>query len=297
MRRGIAPSRESCDTCLCLRRAAIETPGPRSAKHPTCSHCRPQPGPEHARRRLRTESSGMPMRLKLLCFVPLTLALALLVACSYDTAPTGPAEHESRSIPLDKAEMVRVSLRMGAGDLEVRGGAPDLVDADFTYNVPSWKPDLRYNYTGVRGDLTIEQPGSSHAHTGNTAYSWKLRFNDSVPLDFAVNFGAGKGDLNLGSLSLRSLDVDMGVGELILDLRGEPKRDYNVRIRGGVGDATVYLPRNVGVYADAAGGIGGIDVRGLRKEQGHYVNDAYETSKVKIDLSVRGGIGAIHLID
>ena len=102
--------------------------------------------------------------------------------------------------------------------------------------------------------------------------------------------------MNLGGMSLRSLDIEMGVGELKLDLRGNPKRSYDVRIRGGVGEATVHLPKDVGIEADAQGGIGGISAPGLRKEEGRYVNDAYSSAKTKIHLNIRGGVGAINLI-
>jgi hypothetical protein len=87
----------------------------------------------------------------------------------------------------------------------------------------------------------------------------------------------------------------MGVGELRLDLRGTPKRDYDVNIRGGVGEATVYLPLSAGIIADASGGIGGIQVRGLHKSEGHYVNDAYGHANATIRVDVRGGVGAINL--
>jgi hypothetical protein len=83
---------------------------------------------------------------------------------------------------------------------------------------------------------------------------------------------------------------------LRLDLRGDPKRDYDVNIRGGVGEATVYLPQSAGIVADASGGIGGIKVLGLRQSEGHYVNDAYGHAKATIRVDVRGGVGAINLL-
>lgn len=224
------------------------------------------------------------------------VAAVFLLSCEFSTVPTGPTRHESQSVELDKTEMARVDVRMGAGNLNIKGGSPKLVEADFTYNVPSWKPDFRYTNTGVRGDLVIEQPSGGHVHSGKTEYIWDLRFNDGVPLDMTIHFGAGEADLNLGSASLRSLDVEMGVGELKLDLRGNPKRSYDVRIRGGVGEATVYLPKDVGIEADAQGGIGGITASGLRKEEGRYVNDAYGNAKTKIHLNIRGGVGNINLI-
>jgi predicted membrane protein len=88
----------------------------------------------------------------------------------------------------------------------------------------------------------------------------------------------------------------MGVGELHLDLRGMPKHDYSVFIRGGVGEASVYLPSGVGIEAEAKGGIGGIETTGLQKRDGRYVNDALGHAKTTVRLDIRGGIGSIRLV-
>ena len=88
----------------------------------------------------------------------------------------------------------------------------------------------------------------------------------------------------------------MGAGNLRLDLRGTPAKDYSVRIRGGVGDATVYLPKDVGITARATGGLGDISATGLRKSGDLYVNDSSETARVKIRLDIQGGVGSLKLI-
>ena len=217
-----------------------------------------------------------------------------MCGCVVETA--GPTQHDFRSIELDKSEMVRVNLKMGAGHLRVGSGTQKLMRADFSYNILSWKPYVRYNSTAGHGDLTIEQPGTSHTHLGNTHYEWDVRLSREVPVDLRVNFGAGDAEMDVGSLALQNIDVDMGVGKLQLDLRGNPKRNYEVRIRGGVGEVTVRLPADVGVYAEAEGGIGEIKTTGLRREGRRYTNEAYQHSKVTIRLDVRGGVGAIRLI-
>jgi len=224
------------------------------------------------------------------------LTLVGLVGCQINLEPAGPTQTENRTVPLDKSELVRVELKMGAGDLNVRGGSSQLMDADFTYNRPRLKPEVHYDATSLRGNLLIEEP-SHTSHTGsNMKYRWDLRFNDEKPIDMYVNFGAGEGRLELGTLSLRSLNVNMGVGELRVDLRGTPKNSFDVTIRGGVGEATVYLPEGVGIVADAKGGIGGINARGLQKRDGRYVNDAYGHAKNTVRLDIQGGIGAINLV-
>src|SRR5580658_3828866 len=222
------------------------------------------------------------------------LSLMGLTGC-VEIEPSGPTRTDTRSIDLDKSELVHVELKMGAGELNVQGGSPKLMEAEFRYNRPSLKPDIHYDSSGFRGHLVVEQP-SHGPHGGSHDYRWDLRLNDEKPIDLEVNFGAGESRLNVGSLTLRSLDVHMGVGELRVDLRGTPKNDYNVSIHGGVGEATIYLPSGVGVIADAKGGIGGVDARGLDKRDDRYVNNEYGHAKTTIRLDVRGGIGAIHLI-
>jgi len=221
---------------------------------------------------------------------PVLLA-ACLAGCVVDTV-SGPARRENRAIPRDTSETARVDLRMGTGELRVSGGAENLMDAVFNYSGSAWKPEVRYRSFAGRADLTVRQPeGYRHPHK----YDWDLRLNDEIPMDVLVHFGAGEARLNLGSLNLRSIQVDMGVGEINLDLRGMPRRDYEVRIRGGVGEVTVHLPSDAGIYAIAEGGIGEVNVRGLHQEGRHWVNDLYGSTKTQIRVDVRGGIGGINL--
>jgi hypothetical protein len=215
-----------------------------------------------------------------------------LSGCLVRPVATGPVEYDSRSIERDKSEQVRVRLTMGAGDLKVGGGTSKLAQAYFNYNVPEWKP--RVDYTP--GELTIDQPDTHRTHFGSQKYEWDIRLGQDIPLDFSLRFGAGQAQLDLGSLALRDVQIQMGVGQLDLDLRGNPRHDYSVRIQGGVGQATVRLPADAGVSATASGGIGEIKTRGLRKQGGQWVNEAYATAPVKVRVDVQGGIGQITLI-
>ena len=225
----------------------------------------------------------------------LLAGVVFLAGCEIE-AP-GPVRHESQSIDRDDSERVRVDLEMGAGNLRVRSGAgKQLLRADFSYNVPSWKPEIRYTSAGGHGDLSIRQPSSGSTRFGNTRYEWDLDLSREVPLDVRVHFGAGESRLDLGDMLLRDVEIEMGVGKLDLDLRGNPQRSYEVRVRGGVGEATVLLPSGVGISADVEGGIGEIHAPGFRREGKRYFNDAYPNAKTTIHLDVQGGVGEIRLI-
>ena len=229
-------------------------------------------------------------------YLPLLAMTWWLSGCMIDTPRSGPVQYDSSTVELDAAESVEVNLHMGVGQLRVTDGSQKLMRADFSYNVPSWKPKVHYDSAGGRGILTVEQPGGEHGNFGNTKYQWDLQLNNKVPMDLNVHFGAGEAHLDIGSLALRSVRVDMGVGKLQMDLHGAPKHDYDVHVHGGVGEATVRLPSDIGIWAEAQGGIGAINVRGLRRDGSHWESDSYARSKVKIKVDVQGGIGAVNLI-
>jgi len=194
-----------------------------------------------------------------------------------------------------KAEMIRTELSLGVGELRLSGGAKELLEAEFAYNVPGWKPEVRYDGTGFRGRLEINQGKADANLIGDTKNTWDLKLANDLPLDLVVRCGAGESKLDLRDLTLRSVEMHIGVGEVRVDLRNKPRKDYEVRIDGGIGHAEVIVPSDVGVEAEAKGGIGSINVHGMRKEGSRWVNEAYGKSPTTIRLSVHGGIGEIEI--
>jgi N-terminal domain of toast_rack, DUF2154 len=233
---------------------------------------------------------------RLLLAMGATMGTLVLSGCDGKFDKQGWVQHDTQSIDLDKSEMARVEIKMGAGELQVDGGSPKLMDADFDYNHTSWKPIVKYEASSFRSQLRIEQPGGVHGGGSGSTYKWNLRLNDKLPLEVDLDLGAGEARMNLGSMNLRSVNVNVGVGEVNMDLRGKPARDYSVTVNGGVGHARIYLPSAVGIIADAKGGIGDVNVRGLEKRGGQWINAAHENAPVTIHLDVKGGIGQIEII-
>jgi hypothetical protein len=169
------------------------------------------------------------------------------------------------------------------------------MEAEFNYNVDAWKPQVEYRASGSRGELRISQPGIGSSGGPGLEYDWDIRLNDDRPIDLTAKLGAGEATMDLRSLNVRGLEISQGVGELKVDLRGTPKRSYDVRISGGVGEATVQLPKSVGIVATAKGGIGDINVDGLEKRGGYWYNPGHEDDPVRIRVDVKGGVGEIHI--
>jgi predicted membrane protein len=123
---------------------------------------------------------------------------------------------------------------------------------------------------------------------------WTVHLADDVPMDLDVKLGIGEGEIKPAGLALRSLDVEMGVGEVEIDLTGGTwERNFDVRIHGGIGEAGVRVPNDVGVVVTASGGIGEINVQGMHRDGDRWVNDVYGESPVTISVEAKGGIGEI----
>lgn len=158
-----------------------------------------------------------------LLLIIIVLALPSL-ACSITlpTPPqitTGPTQTVSisESVPSGATadNPVDVELRMGAGELKLKGGADGLAEGEVEYNVPDWKPTV----TNSDGKLIIEQ-GQSQDHTINwfpgkdneVVNNWDLALGN-VPMNLTLTAGAYKGTMDLSGLPLRNLTVNDGASD------------------------------------------------------------------------------------
>jgi hypothetical protein len=202
--------------------------------------------------------------------------------------------HEDKSVDLAGATSVAARINMPGGNLEISPGGPALLDARFDYADAEGDPQTTYAVAGGLGQLDISQT-QPVVHMGGSNNSWQLRFANNVPLDLSLDMGAGHGTLDLGGLDLTKLKINLGAGQLEVDLRGARTSDRDADIEGGVGQATIRLPEDVGVRVHADGGLGTISAHGLTRDGDDYVNDALGKSAATIRLKVEGGVGEIDL--
>ena len=70
----------------------------------------------------------------------------------------------------------------------------------------------------------------------------------------------------------------------------QPSHLTPVRIHGGVGQATVRLPVDAAIHAEAHGGIGSISVRGLHDRGGYWTSDSWEKADKALALRNAAGV-------
>src|SRR5215213_11324136 len=99
----------------------------------------------------------------ILSIFTLAATVVLAGACSTQgggTQQVGKMQRESKSVDPENAQSARAQLKMGAGELKLTGGADQLMEGDFSYNVSEWKPEVSYDVGGGEGELVVRQGGS-----------------------------------------------------------------------------------------------------------------------------------------
>ena len=221
---------------------------------------------------------------------------------------------EEKSVGTQGAQTARVELRMGAGKVTVQGGASDLMNATFLYNISTWKPIVDYVVTNNEGRLLVREPNGSYSFSTRYRYDWNIQLNSSTPLDLDVKTGAGNASLDLSDMMVRtltvdagaasvfikgspkamtSMDVKTGVGSFNIDLTGDWKNSATVRVDGGVGSIKLAVPRNIGVTVNATRGIGSVNAPGFTRDGNTYRNAAYGSGAITLSIDLNVGVGSV----
>jgi len=223
------------------------------------------------------------------------VAIALVLAGCGPRLRVGELRTESESVELGSTDSVRVEIVMGAGDLQVAGGAQDLLEADFTYNVAELKPEVEF----ANGTLAVQHPDVRGYRTPQDIKDfrneWDLRLRDGVPMDLSATMGAGTSDLQLAGLALTGLDIEIGAGTSTIDLTGDWASDLDAVIETGATDVTLRLPKDVGVRVQVESGPTAVTAPGFLQDGTVYTNAAYGSADANLRITIRAGIGLIKL--
>lgn len=145
------------------------------------------------------------------------------LARNINTGPTQQVEHQ---IELQDASRVQVTVGFGGGTLNIQGGAENLLDGEFTYNLDDLKPVVEYEKEGEVGKLVIRHQvdALNWDPTVEVRNEWQLNLSDRVPLEMNLDVGGSNGTLELGGLRLTDLDLTAGAADMTVRFR-EPNPD------------------------------------------------------------------------
>lgn len=236
----------------------------------------------------------------LLSLLGVLVVVAILVgAVWYSSYSTAGMQLTTANISqaLDGATRANVQIDTGVGEVHIT--AIEAGDSLIEGSVPQGSG------FDVRQEFSIEGATASYhlRQSGNTVWVfpaprnqmlWDLRLNPEVIGNLDLNLGVGQVILDLEDISLENLSVETAVGntELTLPAQG----DYQVQLEGAIGKLTVYVPDNIGVQIQPSSGLGTTKVPDdYIRNSGNYRSPNFDQAENKVNLSVSNAIGLIEI--
>jgi len=154
----------------------------------------------------------------------------------------GRTETVTRTVAAQGAQSVTADLEIDSGSLHVGGGAGDMFEGTFTYNIKKWEPEIDYGVRGDVGELSVQQGGGWWIPTfWFIRNDWEIDFSNNMPLDLSANLSSGDGVFDLKTLSLHTLDVNASSGDVSVDLSGDMPDLRRVSLDGSSGGLDLEL--------------------------------------------------------
>lgn len=168
---------------------------------------------------------------------PLAVAAALLSAAAPAQAQQWRSVTSARQAQGERG--LDVQVQYGGGDLSVRpadGGL--LYQLQMRYDERQMRPVTAYDRAAGKLTLGVESVRrNQRTQRGGTA---AVQLAPAVPMDLKLEFGAGEANLELGGLSLRSVDLSTGASET--DVRfGAPNRVRAGTVRVAAGASRLHM--------------------------------------------------------
>ncbi len=110
------------------------------------------------------------------------------------------------------ANSMNLDINMGAGTLNITGGANTLVEGTVEYNVDGWKPVV----TKTENRIKIEQQTGdvTNIPTQNIKNDWNVQLGSTTPIALNLQAGAYQGKLDLSGVPLSDLSVSDGASDV-----------------------------------------------------------------------------------
>ena len=146
-------------------------------------------------------------------YILLILLFLIFFVIAYESM-TDEINGENRVIPLGEVNSLKVSIKFGAGKLDLISGQEDVFEGSFQYVKSILKPNIRYEILGETGILTLSQSIKKDLNLSFPQKNiWNLKLPSSVPLQLYINTATYSGDIDLTNLQIENFYLNSGASQ------------------------------------------------------------------------------------
>jgi len=225
------------------------------------------------------------------------MALGVGLATLHWRYPAPAMEMEQVVQGLDGLRQAEVELDSGIGELIVDALPSDslsLMEGQFRHTLGA-KVLKSFQASEGEGRLRLESGGSfPFLPLSGGRRSWDIRLTRRIPLDLKVETGVGEARLNLRELQVIRLDLDAGMGNVLVTFPSKAGLT-TAEIDGGVGNLILEIPPQVEARIHVDRGLGSLSIDRERFPRSGeiYVSEGFSSAENKLELDVSVGVGDV----
>lgn len=152
-------------------------------------------------------------------FVAVLALAGATLACSFSINAPEVKTMETQELVINEAAPAAVAgalvkIEMGAGKLNLSGGASGLVEGSIHYNVFGWDPKVTREDDGVR--ISQSRIEDFKIPSNDIINEWDLSLG-TFPTDLEISAGAYEGEIDLSGVALTNLMVEDGASKATVE--------------------------------------------------------------------------------
>ncbi|MDR5659607.1 LiaF-related protein [Serpentinicella sp. ANB-PHB4] len=199
-------------------------------------------------------------------------------------------------IEKEEIQSANLDIKVGGTNLNVMETSEDLIrvvgiNEEFQYYVTSENDNEKsINLQNRKNQKNFfnffnRKSGKLDIHLDKDIY-WNIK----------SSIGAVSGDLNFKDINLKSLNLDVGAGNLDIHLGNNV--DYSEMIlNAGASNIKIYVPEELGVKISSTGALNNTNLNrlGWEKDGDTYKSLNYEEMDKKMDIEIKMGVGNLNI--
>ena len=142
---------------------------------------------------------------------------------------------ENRVIPLGEVDSLKVTIKFGAGKLDLISGEEDVFKGNFQYDKSILKPNVQYEILEKTGILILSQSIKKDLDLPFPYKNrWNLKLPSSIPLQLYINTATYSGDIDLTNLQIEYFHLNSGASQTNIEFNQPNLIDLkNINIKTG----------------------------------------------------------------
>ncbi|NLI70725.1 MAG: hypothetical protein GX364_07680 [Firmicutes bacterium] len=191
-------------------------------------------------------------------------------------------------------DVANLELAFGAGSLRMGGNNERRLEIMYSGDISG--PEIKSNFRENKAEYLVKQTSGSFPRFSSEILNgeWNVRLPRSVAWDLDLELGATGADLDFREIDLKSLDLEIGAGNITIRL-GERGMETRLSIDAGASRVKVIVPDSMELDIELDGGLvsSNLEDQGLTRKGNHYVTEDVSSSRMTLNFS--GGASRFEL--